>query len=181
MDNYDYQYIASVVQQAQKKDSDAFAELYAATYQKCYRFACRYLHDADLAEDALQEIYTLVFKKIQTLRDPKLFISWLNQITFRVCFNMQKKNEGQTVPLEQAEDIASADASPEEMIISVDEKNFVFRQIMGLPSTEAQVIILRYYNNAKEDEIAGLLGISKSSVKRYLASGRKKLSLLVER
>lgn len=181
MDNYDYQYIASVVQRAQKKDSDAFAELYAATYQKCYRFACRYLRDEDLAEDALQEIYTLVFKKIQSLRDPKLFISWLKQITFRVCFNMQKKNESLTVPLEEVENMSSPEASPEEMAISVEERSFIFRQIMGLPSTEAQAIILRYYNNAKEEEIAKLLDMSKSSVKRYLASGRKKLSLLVER
>ena len=181
MDNYDYQYIASVVQRAQKKDSNAFAELYAATYQKCYRFACQYLQDEDMAEDALQEIYTLVFRKIQSLRDPKLFISWLNQITFRVCFNMQKNRENQTIPLDQVENMSSPEASPEEMAISVDEKSFFFRQIMGLPSTEAQVIILRYYNNAKEEEIAKLLDISKSSVKRYLASGRKKLSLLVER
>ena len=35
----DYEYLAQLVRETQKGDSDAFAELYTATYQKQYRFA----------------------------------------------------------------------------------------------------------------------------------------------
>ena len=65
--------------------------LYAATYQRLYRFAYNYLKDDYLAQDALQETYILVLKNIAGLRNPDLFISWLNQICFRICFQMQKK------------------------------------------------------------------------------------------
>ena len=50
----DYKYIAKLVSRAQTGDSDAFAELYAATYQRQYHFAYRYLKDEYLAQDALQ-------------------------------------------------------------------------------------------------------------------------------
>ena len=84
----DYKYIAKLVEKAQMGDSDAFAELYAATYQRQYHFAYRYLKDEYLAQDALQETYILALKNLSKLKDPTLVIAWLNQINFRVCFNL---------------------------------------------------------------------------------------------
>ena len=51
MAELDYDYIAQLVVQAQKGSSDAFAELYAATYRRQYQFACRYVKDIFLAQD----------------------------------------------------------------------------------------------------------------------------------
>lgn len=76
----DYNYLADLVINAQNGDSDAFAELYAATYQKQYHFAFSYLKDEYLAQDALQETYILALRNLSKLRDPMLLIAWLNQI-----------------------------------------------------------------------------------------------------
>lgn len=62
MESLDYKYIANLVTRAQAGDSDAFAELYAATYQRVYMFSYRYLRDEYLAQDALQETYILALK-----------------------------------------------------------------------------------------------------------------------
>ena len=185
MSNLDYQYIAKLVIMAQTGDSDAFAELYAATYQKQYRFAYNYLKDEYLAQDALQETYILVLKNLSTLKNPKLFISWLNQISFRVCFGIHKKQSKYNSELsEYSMDIMdSQDSSfdtPEKQVVIIDEKEYIIRQIMNLPFSESQAIILRYYHNLKLDEIADLMDTSKSSVKRYLASGRERLKKLLE-
>ena len=51
MSELDYNYIAGLVEHALTGDSDAFAELYAATYQKQYTFAYCYLKDEFLAQD----------------------------------------------------------------------------------------------------------------------------------
>ena len=45
MDELDYNYLAELVLKTQRGDSEAFAELYTATYQKQYRFAYRYAKD----------------------------------------------------------------------------------------------------------------------------------------
>lgn len=62
MDELDYNYLAELVLKTQRGDSEAFAELYTATYQKQYRFAYRYAKDAYLAQDILQDVYILVLK-----------------------------------------------------------------------------------------------------------------------
>ena len=93
MAEIDYQYIGDLVEQARGGSSDAFAELYAATYKKQYLFACGYLKDEYLAQDALQETYILAFKNLSSLQDTRLFISWLNQINFRVCYDMNIKQK----------------------------------------------------------------------------------------
>lgn len=49
----DYDYIAKLVRKTQEGDSDAFAELYTATYQSQYRFAYQYVKDPYLAQESL--------------------------------------------------------------------------------------------------------------------------------
>lgn len=93
MEALDYKYIAKLVSRAQIGDSDAFAELYAATYQRQYLYAYHYLKDEYLAQDALQETYVLALKNLAKLKEPTLVISWLNQINFRVCYNLHKKQQ----------------------------------------------------------------------------------------
>ena len=131
METLDYKHIANLVSRAQSGDSNAFAELYAATYQRQYLYAYRYLKDEFLAQDALQETYILALKNLIKLKDPTLVISWLNQI-------------------------------------------------LKLPFTESQVIIMKYYQDLKLNEIAQLMDISRSSVKRYLASGREHLAKVLQ-
>lgn len=179
MAELDYQYISMLVEHTKKGDSDAFAELYAATYEKQFRFAYRYLKDNYLAQDALQETYILVLKNITKLNDSMLFIQWLNRITFRVCFNIQNKQKrfeselSMETPLASAEDTAST--MPENQITEADTNQYILKKVKELPFAESQAIIMKYYHDMTIDEIADILEVSRSTVKRQLASAKKKL------
>ncbi len=181
MADLDYQYLAKTVIRAQTGDSDAFAELYAATYQRQYSFAYKYLRDEYLAQDAVQETYILALKNLSSLRDPLVFISWLNQISMRVCFKMHHVKQLHDCSTQGLDERQSNDISPESITIRVDEKDYILRQIMSLPFSESQAILFRYYDDMKIDDIAKLMDISRSSVKRYLKSGQEKLSKLIKR
>lgn len=181
----DYKYIATLVTKAQEGSSDAFAELYAATYQRQYQFAYRYLKDEYLAQDALQETYILSLKNLSRLKDPSLVVAWLNQINFRVCYNMHNKqkrynDEMNEFDLETARQRASYQPSPEDSIINIDQQQYIMSQILKLPFTESQVIILKYYQDLNNNEIAKLMDISRSSVKRYLKSGKEHLGKILQ-
>lgn len=187
MAELDYQYLSALVLRAQEGDSDAFAELYVATYPRQYRFSYRYLQDQFLAQDALQETYILALKNITTLRDPNVFVSWLNQINMRVCFDIYRKERRQGEELDRYEEQRLAELvdrgegdSPETLAVRQDEQEYIIRKIMSLPFSESQVILLRYFRNMKLGDIADMLGISQSSVKRYLNSGREKLAKLLK-
>lgn len=175
----DHSYIANLVIQSQKGNSDSFAEIYALTYNKVYNYACHYLRDTFLAQDAVQEIYILALKNIHKIKDPTLFIAWINQISFHVCYDICKKNN------ENYGDVASdifmfmkddtLYSNPEAQMVKADEHARLSKAIETLPLNEQQVIIMKYYNNMKLDTIADAIGVSKSSVKRYLLSGKTAL------
>lgn len=181
----DYKHIARLVSRAQEGDSDAFAELYAVTYQREYQFSLRYLKDEYLAQDALQETYILALKNLTKLKDPTLVISWLNQINFRVCYKLHQKQQryaeemiDATAALDNLESTKDGThiASPEDTLIRIDTREYLINQILNLPFMESQVILLKYYQNMKLDEIAQLMDISRSSVKRCLKAAKEHLA-----
>ena len=144
-------------------------------------FSCCYLKDEFLAQDALQETYILALKNLTSLNDPKLFVSWLNQINFRVCFNMSSKQKRWNEETDRFSDTAfaarsSPEPTPEDRVINIDNRNYLMQVVMALPYSESQVIFLHYYKHMKIDDIAYMMDISKSTVKRYLAAGKKRLA-----
>ncbi len=176
----DHNYLASLVLKAQQKDSNAFAELYGLTYKKIYNYAQYYLRDAYLAQDAVQEVYILVLRNISQLNDPTLFTAWLNQIGFHVCYDLcrhQSSSYGDITDPELLEIIEdkNEDIDPENCAQNQDEMQRLHAAIDALPANEKQVIVLRYYNELKIDDIAKAMNISRSTAKRYLASGQEHL------
>lgn len=171
----DHKQLAALVSLTQQNDNDAFAELYALTYNKVYNYARHYLRDDFLAQDAVQEVYICVLRNIHKLNDPLLFIAWLNQINFHVCFDISKKHmKAGTATLEDEllytlrDD--HPDSDPERHLIENDERRCLQEAISRLPINERQCITMKFYNHMKLDQIADALGISKSTVKRYIAS-----------
>ena len=179
MKEYDHALIAELVTHYKlTKDSNAFAQLYALTYNKIYNYSYNYLKDRHLAQDALQEIYIRAIKNISSLEDPKLLIAWLNRIAFNVCYDMSKNLSNEQVyspELMEIMDLADSSDTPEMHYEKLDESTALSKAIDSLPFLEKQVIVLRFFQNMKLEEIASALAISRSSVKRYLASAQEHL------
>ena len=85
MAELDYEYLDRLLKKAKEDDSDALAELYAATYRKQYRYACQYIEDPFLAQDILQDVYICAFENIELLDDSRRLASWLEEINYRIC------------------------------------------------------------------------------------------------
>lgn len=179
-----HSYIAAYVKRAQNGDSDAFAELYNLTYKKVYNYARYYLKDEYLAQDAVQEIYINALKNIQKLNDPTLFVAWINQISFHVCYDMTKsrKSDYGEVDSEILEEICDAgpDSNPEDTAVSRDESERLKKAIDRLPDTDKQIVILRFFNDMKIDDIVDATGLSRSTVKRRLQDVTEKLRKLMK-
>jgi len=183
VESLDHAYLAKLVEQCQRGSSNAFAELYAATYQRQYAYAVRVLGDVHLAQDALQEAYIRALKTIKQLQNPLLFAAWLNRINLRTCLDM-KRRLAREMPLsdEVLETIAdpAPSGTPEDEVVDIDSRNYVIKQVMNLPLTESQALMMRYYQDMSIDEIAATLDMSRSSVKRYIKSGTERLRRTVQ-
>lgn len=183
MAEFNHSYIGQLVMKAQNRDSDAFAELYAMTYQHTYNYAVHYLRNSSVAQDAVQETYILALRHIKGIKEPSLFVAWLNQICFRVCYDMSQKNKqesGEFNP-ELLELICDdyLEHNPEKNAEKTDEQQRLISAIHDLPFNEYQVVVMRYYNDMKLEEIASALDVSRSSVKRYLISARDRLAKML--
>ena len=170
MSGLDIQYIADLVLQAQEGDSNAFAELFAATHQKQYAFAHSYLRDDFLAQQALQRAYIQALQQITRLREPALFAVWLNQLTLQACFDLQI-----TAPAQQN---STDPLRMENRMISIDGHACSVRQVLTLPFSEAQTILLSRLCSMRAGAIASLLEIPKRDVRRYIASGSARIRAL---
>lgn len=182
MEVLDYKYLGDLVVRAQSGDSNAFAELYSATYEQQYRYAYKYLRDADKAQDALQETFVQVLRNLKKLREPELFIAWINRINFRACYDMQKKEKKSQLDENKFRDImdmTKGEKGPEAEVVEVDSKKFILDQVMSLPLMESQALLMRYYQNMTIDEIGTVLNVSRSTVKRYMKSGKQRLKTLL--
>jgi RNA polymerase sigma-70 factor (ECF subfamily) len=70
--------------------------------------------------------------------------------------------------------------NPEEHAMKSDVVNRLTNAINQLPPLDKELIILKYYNNMKLDDIASATSISKSTVKRHIISAQKILSELMK-
>ena len=185
MAEFNHSYIGTLVDKAQNGDSDAFAELYVITYQHTFNYAAHYLRDGDLAQDAVQETYILALRNLAEIKEPTLFVAWLNQICFRVCYDTARKlkNGNQEVDPELIEIVHDEypDHNPEQNAEQNDEVSRLNEAVDHLPFNEQQVIVMRYYNDMKLEEIASALRMSRSTVKRYLQSARDRLGNMLRK
>lgn len=163
MSSLDIQYVTELVRHAKEKDSNAFAELFAATHQKQYQFCCHYLEDPLLAQEALQETYVQLLSQINRLTDNALIIAFLTQINFRVCLKIKQKQD------------PFLPTNPTSILVSIGNRQYTLHQLMSLPFTESQVLVLKWFCQMKAGRIASLMELTRREVRDYLISGMKRL------
>lgn len=179
--SYDAKYLSYLAKFIRKGDKEAFAELYNYTYPKIYQYTKHFLKDPHLSQDAVQEIYVLIFKKIGYLKDDNLFLPWMNQIVYHVCCDFMRKDK--------ADQTEQTDFSSDPKVLNIASSDDCFRDISDqdflehyhsalkeLPFAERQAFLLRYEHDFKLEEIAEFIGCSLSSVKRYLKSSKRHLA-----
>ncbi len=71
------------------------------------------------------------------------------------------------------------DSNPELCFQKKDERQRLLCALEQLPFQEQQVITMRFFNSMKLEEIADACDVSRSSVKRYLSQGQKRLRELL--
>ncbi len=84
-------------------DQTAFAELVGKYQKSVHALAWRKTGDFHTAEDITQDVFLIIYQRLHTLKDPKLFSGWVYVITTRLCATWIRKNRIKTQPLEETE------------------------------------------------------------------------------
>lgn len=168
-----------LVLRSQTGDKKAFDELLKRVQQPLFRYIYRLTGEHALAEDVLQEVFIIIYRKLRWLENPKLFRAWAYRIASRETFRRIQMEKRWTQQIRDEETLER---------ISSDEKNEIYEPelIAKIPDLLAEispasraVIVLHYLEEMSLSETAEILDIAPGTAKSRLAYGleslRKKL------
>lgn len=158
-----------LVKKAQKGNDKAFLKLYQQFEEDIYRLAYVYVKNKDDALDVVQEVAYQSFKKIDTLKKPEYFKTWLMKITINCAINVIRKNK-KVVQLK----------SDFEALMGTEEEDHLLslslQELMDfLQEDEKSVILLRFYHDHTLKEISEILEIPLGTAKSVLYRALNKL------
>ena len=151
----------------------AFERLYNQYSAAIYANICKMVRQSDLAEDILQDVFTVLWTNRAKIDPAQSVGNWLFVVSYHRSLScLKKKLRENTIP---AVEPALADI-PEES--AIDEQYYhaqievLNTAVNRLPPHKQRVFRLYHFENKTFDEIARELGLSVASVKFYLKQSR---------
>ncbi|MDK1118873.1 MAG: sigma-70 family RNA polymerase sigma factor [Anaerolineae bacterium] len=164
-----------------KNGSDEAFTFIVETYQTpVYNLCYRMLGHPEEAEDAAQETFLRAYQNIQRYDLNRSFATWLLSIAAHYCIDLLRKRKLPVFSVDESEEytfeITDAHAlHPESETIRGEKQDHIQTLVGLLDTTDRAAIIMRYWYDFSEKEIAESLDITVSAVKSRLHRSRKKL------
>ncbi|WP_372366422.1 RNA polymerase sigma factor [Candidatus Uabimicrobium sp. HlEnr_7] len=154
---------------AQTGDRDALNKLFIQIQQPIFRYLKTLTKDNTLAEDLLQEVFIVIFKKLWLLKEPKAFVSWTYRIANRIAVKRLKKEKSSKILFQS--DWLQQQEQQETHCIEFLGQIDVINAIEQTSSASRPVLFLRFVEEKSLKEIAAILEIPLGTVKSRLFSG----------
>lgn len=144
--------------------SEEFTRAILGMTDTLYRVAATQLRQRADREDAVQEALRRAWEKRHTLREERYLQTWVIRILLNECHAIQRK---------------AARLLPREEIPAVQpqrEETGLKEALLQLEERYRTPILLHYMEGYTVKEVAGILRVPQSTVKTWLARGRKALA-----
>lgn len=165
-----------LVEQAQRGDQAAFAEIAYAINPRLFAIAHRILRDFHLAEDATQQAIVLIWRDLPKLADPARFDGWSYRLLINVCYRQARSRRSDANTIGLVGD-GPVEAGSETAVV---DREMLRRAFDRLTPDQRAVLVLQYYLDLGQPEIARVLGIPVGTVKSRAASARSALRAVLE-
>jgi RNA polymerase sigma-70 factor (ECF subfamily) len=163
---------SELVQAARLGDGPAFAELLRPQYQAAYRVAYGLLHDADEAEDAVQEAAFKAWRRLGNLRQGASLRPWFLAIVANQCRHVSQSKWWSVLKTDPPE----GETRSVDIAAAVDLR----RALRRLSHDERLIVVLRYYLDMPFEEIATTLGISPKAARTRVERAVHRLRPIVQ-
>jgi RNA polymerase sigma-70 factor (ECF subfamily) len=175
-----------LILRAQGGDMAAFEELVFRHDRQVLSIAARYVLTADDAKDIYQETFLRVHRALKSFRFESDFSTWLFRITVNVCISHRRRARkephlplgevgGENAGLGQELAAPDNDPGPDQLAVASDIAEHVRTALDALSPRQRTVFTLRHFEQLSLKEIAGAMGCSEGTVKRYLFMATSRL------
>lgn len=166
--------MAEAIAQAAAGDHNAFAHIVAAHHEDMVRVCHVICRDAEQANDAVQEAWSIAWRQLPRLREPERLRSWLVAIAANEARQILRRQNRRTVV-----ELRVPRADDEEGT-TVWSSNIDLRNALGRLSPEdRELLALRYVVGFDSSELSRVTGLSASGTRarlqRLLSTLRREL------
>ncbi len=159
-------------------DADrAVTALYGTHYRALVRLAALLVRDVATAEEVVQDSFIAMHASWRRLRDTDKALSYLRQ---SVVNRSRSVLRHRVVMDKNAPKPPPEVASAEQGAITALERTAVVSALRKLPVRQREALVLRYYADLSEAQIASTMGISRGAVKSHTARGMSSLRTVLE-
>ncbi len=157
---------------------DQFSRL-VSEYQRPLLHMCAImLRDDAAAEDAVQETFVKAWRALPQFRGACSEKSWLIRIAMNTCRDMTRtawfRHTDRRITPEEMQ-LPAQESSRD------DDREELAQAIRKLPRKYRDALLLYYYQDMTQEEVAQALNTSPSTVSKRLKHARDKLRILLER
>jgi RNA polymerase sigma-70 factor (sigma-E family) len=155
----------------------AVIKLYSMHYPALVRLAAMLVRDTPTAEEVVQDAFIAMHDAWDRLRDSEKALAYMRQAVVNRSRSVLRhrlvveKNLQKPPP-----DMPSAEAGA----LTLLERSAVVAALRDLPERQREAIVLRYYADLSEAEIAAAMHISRGAVKSHTSRGMAALRAALE-
>jgi RNA polymerase sigma-70 factor (ECF subfamily) len=155
-----------LVIRAKEGDHDAFSSLAAASIRHLLATARLIVHDADAAQDAVQDALINAWLDIKGLRDPDRFDAWLHRLLVRSCYRVARHNRGRrAIEVEFLPTDAPSTTDAQAAVVARDQLD---RAFLRLTVEQRAVLVAHHYLDLSDGDAATVLDIPLGTFKSRL-------------
>ena len=161
----------------ERSADEAVYALYAEHYKSLVRLAAMLVRDTPTAEEVVQDAFVAMHGGWQRLEDTDKALAYLRQAVVNKSRSVLRHRVVVEKNLQNAPpDMPSAEHGAFAML----ERDAVIKALRKLPERQREAIVLRYYADLSEADIAAAMRISRGAVKSHTARGMSALRTALE-
>lgn len=158
----------------------ALDELYARYGSAVFGFLMARVGNRPLAEEVTQDVMLAAWRGAPRFRGESKVLTWLLTIARNRAINAQRRRQPPLVPYEDALDAPTDETGPLEKVVRRSEQHIVREVLNKLPAHQREVLVLVFYHQLTEAEIAEVLDIAVGTVKSRLHRGKETLRRVLQ-
>ena len=152
---------------------DVVASLFRVHGLNLIRVALLLTGDQATAEDVVQDAFLGFHRALPRLRDQDKALSYLRASVVNGCRSVQRaRGRALRRRVEPEPPVWSAESA----VLAEQDRRDVLAAVARLPARTREIMVLRYYLDLPQEEIAATLGISRGTVSSTISRGLAALS-----
>jgi RNA polymerase sigma-70 factor (ECF subfamily) len=164
-----------LVLRAQTGDREALNELLKIVQTPLFRYILRLMGGGDLAEDVLQEVFLIIYRKLRWLENPQVFRAWAYRIASRETFRRLKSERRWAEQIRDEEILAAIPMAETVEIYEPELIEKIPQMLAEISPASRAVLVLHYLEEISLTETAEILDINLGTAKSRLAYGLQSL------